>query len=103
MYERNQGGNSQGFVVYARSIANQCIYEIATQIGKTLWIGIKNKTATANICIDFLLRTRKLQSFNVNIIRDLKEEMNGLETGILFLSLLIMGNSNCRIGERQVE
>jgi hypothetical protein len=39
----------------------------------------------------------------VNIIRDLKEEMNGLETGILFLSLLIMGDSNCRIGERQVE
>ena len=53
-------------------------------------------------CIGFLLPSSKLQSFNVNFIRDFNEKINGLTDSSFISDVLIMDDFNYSIRERQV-
>ena len=53
-------------------------------------------------CIGLLLPSSKLQSFNVNFIRDLNEKINGLTDSSFISDVLIMDDFNYSTRERQV-
>ena len=53
-------------------------------------------------CIGFLLLSSKLQSFNVNFIRDFNEKINGLTDSSFISNVLIMDDFNQSIRDRQV-
>jgi hypothetical protein len=66
--------------------------------GGIIWIGVNSMTATAiKVCADVLYCPPvNSELFSVNFLRGLNEEIN-------MLIFLIVGDFDCRTGERQME